>query len=117
MRVPSAESPAPVRDVAPLLLEWYHRHARDLPWRAPPGTPAMDPYRVWLSEIMLQQTTVAAVKSYFQRFTALWPDVQALAAAPEAEYAAALEAALRLATLIAARGTGLGRDFSRRPST
>ena len=71
--------------VAPRLLEWYDRHARVLPWRAPPGAPSMDPYRVWLSEIMLQQTTVAAVKSYFHRFTALWPDVQALAAADEAQ--------------------------------
>ncbi|WP_052042251.1 A/G-specific adenine glycosylase [Paracoccus sphaerophysae] len=82
-------TPANLRDdpgvIAPLLLAWYDRHARDLPWRAPPGTPAMDPYRVWLSEIMLQQTTVAAVRSYFDRFTALWPDVQALAAAPEAQ--------------------------------
>ena len=70
--------------VAPLLLAWYDRHARDLPWRAPPGTPVMDPYRVWLSEIMLQQTTVAAVRDYFERFTALWPTVDALAAADEA---------------------------------
>lgn len=73
------------QQAAPRLLEWYDRHARVLPWRAPPGAPAMDPYRVWLSEIMLQQTTVAAVKSYFQRFTALWPTVQALAAADEAQ--------------------------------
>ena len=73
------------QQAAPRLLEWYDRHARVLPWRAPPGTPPMDPYRVWLSEIMLQQTTVAAVKSYFQRFTTLWPDVRALAAADEAQ--------------------------------
>lgn len=71
--------------VAPRLLAWYDRHARVLPWRAPPGAPPTDPYRVWLSEIMLQQTTVAAVRSYFNRFTALWPDVQALAAADEAQ--------------------------------
>jgi A/G-specific adenine glycosylase len=63
------------------LLAWYDRHARALPWRAPPGT-SPDPYRVWLSEIMLQQTTVAAVGPYFLRFTSLWPDVFALAAAP-----------------------------------
>ena len=63
------------------LLAWYDRHARVLPWRAPPGT-SPDPYRVWLSEIMLQQTTVAAVGPYFLRFTSLWPDVLALAAAP-----------------------------------
>ncbi|MBB1492809.1 A/G-specific adenine glycosylase [Paracoccus sp. MC1854] len=72
-------------EVAPRLLGWYDRHARVLPWRAPPGTSPMDPYRVWLSEIMLQQTTVAAVKSYFERFTALWPSVQSLAAADEAQ--------------------------------
>ncbi len=51
--------------VSDILLDWYDRHARDLPWRAPPGTPPPDPYRVWLSEVMLQQTTVAAVKPYF----------------------------------------------------
>jgi len=66
------------------LLAWYDRHARRLPWRAEGGvTP--DPYRVWLSEVMLQQTTVAAVKSYFETFTARWPNVGALAAAPEAD--------------------------------
>ncbi|MGI3170182.1 A/G-specific adenine glycosylase [Pseudooceanicola sp. C21-150M6] len=66
------------------LLEWYDVHARDLPWRVPPGaTHRADPYRVWLSEIMLQQTTVAAVRAYFLRFTTLWPDVTALAAAPD----------------------------------
>ena len=63
------------------LLAWYDRHRRKLPWRALPGeTP--DPYRVWLSEIMLQQTTVRAVGPYFARFTARWSDVRALAAAP-----------------------------------
>lgn len=67
------------------LLNWYDRHARILPWRSPPGTGAADPYRVWLSEVMLQQTTVVAVKSYFERFTSLWPRVEALAAADEAQ--------------------------------
>lgn len=86
MSRPSPATPAPV---APLLLAWYDRHARDLPWRAAPGTPAMDPYRVWLSEIMLQQTTVAAVRDYFHRFTARWPTVEALAAAGDAEVMAA----------------------------
>jgi A/G-specific adenine glycosylase len=63
------------------LLAWYDRHRRVLPWRSLPGeTP--DPYRVWLSEIMLQQTTVRAVAPYFARFLARWPDVRALAAAP-----------------------------------
>lgn len=65
---------------AAALLGWYDRHRRDLPWRAPPGALA-DPYHVWLSEIMLQQTTVPAVKPYFRKFLALWPRVEALAAA------------------------------------
>jgi len=62
------------------LLAWYDRHRRNLPWRAPPGM-RPDPYRVWLSEIMLQQTTVATVWPYFDRFVARWPDVSALAVA------------------------------------
>ena len=62
------------------LLAWYDRHRRDLPWRARPGeTP--DAYRVWLSEIMLQQTTVAAVRSYYEAFVRRWPRVSDLAAA------------------------------------
>lgn len=69
------------REIAPLLLDWYDRHRRDLPWRSGPGLPA-DPYRVWLSEVMLQQTTVATVGPYFARFLARWPTVKALAAAP-----------------------------------
>lgn len=73
---------------ADLLLEWYDGHARDLPWRYKPGQQA-DPYRVWLSEIMLQQTTVATVKSYFEKFTSLWPTVADLAAAPQEEVLAA----------------------------
>lgn len=75
--------------ISDLLLGWYDRHARDLPWRARPGAPPPDPYRVWLSEVMLQQTTVAAVKPYFERFTTRWPKVEALAAAPEEEVMAA----------------------------
>lgn len=63
------------------LLAWYDRHRRVLPWRAPPGRRA-DPYHVWLSEIMLQQTTVATVGSYFARFVERWPTVHALAGAP-----------------------------------
>ncbi|PZF75595.1 A/G-specific adenine glycosylase [Aestuariivirga litoralis] len=63
------------------LLAWYDANARVLPWRARPGETA-DPYRVWLSEIMLQQTTVQAVKAYFEKFVALWPTVSDLAAAP-----------------------------------
>ena len=64
------------------LLVWYDRHRRALPWRALPGE-VPDPYRVWLSEIMLQQTTVTAVKPYFARFLERFPDVASLAAAPE----------------------------------
>ena len=67
--------------VSSKLLAWYDVHARTLPWRYRPGERA-DPYRVWLSEVMLQQTTVPAVKSFFERFTALWPTVFDLAAAP-----------------------------------
>ena len=63
------------------LLAWYDRHRRTLPWRAQKGERA-DPYCVWLSEIMLQQTTVRAVAPYYARFLARWPEVRALAAAP-----------------------------------
>ena len=79
--------------VAPLLLDWYDTHARSLPWRVPPAdsragkrAPA---YHVWLSEIMLQQTTVATVGPYFQKFLCNWPDVHQLAAADEADVMAA----------------------------
>lgn len=79
--------------ISDALLAWYDRHARDLPWRNPPGSALPDdpdwPYRVWLSEVMLQQTTVAAVKPYFAKFTGLWPSVGALAAAPEDDVMAA----------------------------
>lgn len=63
------------------LLAWYETHGRVLPWRAAIGDQP-DPYAVWLSEVMLQQTTVATVKTYFKAFMARWPDVKALAAAP-----------------------------------
>ncbi|WP_092694985.1 A/G-specific adenine glycosylase [Tranquillimonas rosea] len=70
------------------LLDWYDVHARAMPWRVGPEARRRgvrpDPYRVWLSEVMLQQTTVAAVKAYFERFTMLWPTVANLAAAPDA---------------------------------
>jgi len=70
------------------LLAWYDRHARKMPWRVAPADRARgirpDPYRVWLSEVMLQQTTVAAVHAYFQRFTTRWPTVADLAAAEDA---------------------------------
>ncbi len=76
-------------EIAAGLLAHYDRHARRLPWRAMPGAAPTDPYRVWLSEIMLQQTTVAAVIPYFERFTARWPDVAALAAADDGDLMAA----------------------------
>ena len=63
------------------LLAWYDRNRRELPWRAAPGARA-DPYHVWLSEIMLQQTTVATVGPYFRAFLARWPTLEALAEAP-----------------------------------
>lgn len=63
------------------LLVWYDRHRRTLPWRAKPGETA-EPYRVWLSEIMLQQTTVVAVKPFYERFLDRFPTVEALAEAP-----------------------------------
>lgn len=73
--------------IAAKLLEWYDRQHRDLPWRVAPGQIGRgvkpDPYRVWLSEIMLQQTTVEAVKKYFLAFTKAWPTVAELAAANE----------------------------------
>ena len=78
------DSPIPA-----LLLDWYGHNARALPWRVGPGEPRPDdaawPYRVWLSEIMLQQTTVAAVKPYFAKFVEAWPSVDDLAQADEAE--------------------------------
>ena len=63
------------------LLTWYDRHRRTLPWRAPAGERTA-PYLVWLSEIMLQQTTVATVGDYYRRFVKRWPTVEALADAP-----------------------------------
>ncbi len=78
---------------AETLLSWYDSHARDLPWRISPSDRKAgvepDPYRVWLSEIMLQQTTVAAVKEYFLKFTRLWPTVSDLAAANDGDVMAA----------------------------
>ena len=72
------------------LLRWYGQHARRLPWRAPPGSNARPaPYHVWLSEVMLQQTTVTAVLPYFTRFVTRWPTLDALAAADPADILAA----------------------------
>jgi A/G-specific adenine glycosylase len=67
-----------IQDLSGKLLSWYDKNARDLPWRIKGGK-SVDPYKVWLSEIMLQQTTVAAVDEYFRKFVKLWPTVQDLA--------------------------------------
>ena len=76
-------------DAAAEILSWYDRHARAMPWRVPPAARARgvrpDPYGVWLSEVMLQQTTVAAVRPYWERFVARWPTVRDLAAAEDGE--------------------------------
>ena len=82
----SAKLPAQIADN---LLAWYDANARSLPWRSPPGANAADPYRVWLSEVMLQQTTVAAVRPRFAAWVARWPDFASLAAADEADVMAA----------------------------
>src|SRR5688572_12028510 len=74
----SGASPGPQAEA---LLSWYDRHRRHLPWRARAGEHA-EPYRIWLSEIMLQQTTVKAVAPYYERFLARFPTVDRLAAAP-----------------------------------
>jgi A/G-specific adenine glycosylase len=75
-------------DLSVKLLAWYDRHRRVLPWRAPKGARA-EPYHVWLSEIMLQQTTVQAVGSYYRKFLERWPTVDALAAAKQDDVLAA----------------------------
>ena len=84
---------ASAQTVSDRLLGWYQSHARSLPWRQMPGASAgrtsADAYLVWLSEVMLQQTTVAAVIPYFERFTARWPTLEALAAAQDSEVMAA----------------------------
>ena len=87
-RSASATSKVQPRALAQDLLAWYGRHARSLPWRAPPGRRA-DPYAVWLSEIMLQQTTVVVVRPYFEAFLVRWPRIEDLAAAPLDEVLAA----------------------------
>ena len=82
--------PADIATLRAALLAWYDAHARTLPWRSPPGAARRtDPYRVWLSEVMLQQTTVPHATPYFERFTARWPTVGDLAAAPDGDLMAA----------------------------
>jgi A/G-specific adenine glycosylase len=80
---------AKARKISVNIGAHYVDKARILPWRSPPGSNLPDPYHVWLSEIMLQQTTVGAVKSYFDKFTRRWPTVQDLACADEADVMAA----------------------------
>ncbi len=77
-------TPAGIRKFQQELLAWFDAHARDLPWRR-----SSDPYRIWVSEIMLQQTRVTAVLDYYARFLAMFPTVAALAAAEEADVLAA----------------------------
>lgn len=82
-----------MRDLSDDLLDWYDVHARDMPWRTSPADRKAghlpDPYAVWLSEVMLQQTTVAAVRAYHSKFMGLWPTVGDLAAAQDADVMAA----------------------------
>ncbi len=80
---------ASAQTISDALLGWYDTNARVLPWRSPPGKLPPDPYRVWLSEVMLQQTTVAAVGPYYAKFLERWPTVLALAAAKDADVMAA----------------------------
>jgi A/G-specific adenine glycosylase len=99
------------------LLAWYAVDKRELPWRYEAGE-RPDPYRVWLSEVMLQQTTVAAVRAYFAAFTERWPTVEALAAAPEAEVMSAwagLGYYARARNLIACARTVAGEHEGRFP--
>jgi A/G-specific adenine glycosylase len=88
--VPGSLEDSELRELRSALLRWYDRCRRDLPWRAAPGEPT-DPYRVWVSEVMLQQTRVEAVRPYFHRWIARFPDLQALAAAPGDEVMKAWE--------------------------
>ncbi|MGR3435933.1 MAG: A/G-specific adenine glycosylase [Shimia sp.] len=103
--------------VSARLLAWYDVHAREMPWRVGPAARRAgvrpDPYRVWLSEVMLQQTTVAVVRDYHRAFTERWPCVEALAAAEDADvmaawaglgYYARARNLLRCARVVAAQG-------------
>ena len=105
------------------LIDHYRTHARVLPWRAMPGEPRTDPYRVWLSEVMLQQTTVATVIPRFLRFVERWPSVEALAAAPDEEvlhewaglgYYARARNLIACARAVAARGSFPGDEIGLR---
>ncbi|MEL7114468.1 MAG: A/G-specific adenine glycosylase [Pseudomonadota bacterium] len=104
-------------ELSETLLDWYDAHAREMPWRVGPADRKAgvrpNPYHVWLSEVMLQQTTVAAVRDYFRRFTTLWPSVEDLAAADDGDvmgawaglgYYARARNLLKCAREVAARG-------------
>jgi A/G-specific adenine glycosylase len=113
----------PSRDIANHvsgpLLRWYDANARVLPWRAPPGSPPPDPYRVWLSEVMLQQTQVATVIPYFEKFTARWPDFASLAAVEDADLMSAwagLGYYARARNLLAAARAVAGEHGGRLPA-
>jgi len=84
-----ASVPIDVPALRAALLDWYDAHGRSLAWRVAPGGGAVDPYRVWLSEVMLQQTTTPHATPYFQAFTARWPTVHDLAAAEDSDVMAA----------------------------
>ncbi|QPQ54812.1 A/G-specific adenine glycosylase [Allosphingosinicella flava] len=106
-------------DASNALLAWYDANRRDLPWRAMPGE-SSDPYRVWLSEIMLQQTTVAAVGPYFHKFITYWPTMRALAEADEADVMkawAGLGYYARARNLIACARTIVARHGGRFPDS
>jgi A/G-specific adenine glycosylase len=121
---PIPEHEAPPSHLSADLLAWYERHARILPWRVGPAERSRglrpDPYRVWLSEIMLQQTTVKAVAPFFQKFLARWPTIHALAAADESDIMAAwagLGYYSRARNLIAAARTVAAGATGRLPRT
>ncbi|MFN3912865.1 A/G-specific adenine glycosylase [Hyphomonas sp.] len=108
----SRKSDKTLTRLAPMLLAWFDTSARTLPWRSPRGV-RRDPYCVWLSEIMLQQTTVPHAAPYFTTFTARWPTVEALAAAKDEDvmqawaglgYYARARNLLKCAREVAARG-------------
>lgn len=118
-QAPSSKRKVATASETAALLAWYDRHARELPWRRRGGL-APDPYHVWLSEIMLQQTTTTSVKPYFAKFLALWPDVGALAAAdPQAVLAAwaGLGYYARARNLIACARAVAGEHGGRFPDT
>ena len=109
----AGKSDVPLAGIVVPLLAWFDRSARTLPWRTEPGV-RRDPYRVWLSEIMLQQTTVPHAAPYFAAFTTRWPTVEALAAAPDEDvmqawaglgYYARARNLLKCAREVAARGS------------